>query len=148
MKKNILIREGNLDDVLFVHKNIIEFDDKYPSKSFFEDRYKDICHIIIVAYYDDFPVGYVIAYEHDKENLYCWLAGVDFNYRRLGVLNLMMNYLINWCRSKKYKKITIKTRNRYRNMLLYLVKNNWNFLSVEEKDDISNYRINLEYSLD
>lgn len=145
--KMFVVREGNLDDVLVVHKNIIEFDDKYPSKDFFLDRYKDNEHVIIVSYFDDLPVGYVIGYKINEDNFYCWLAGVDINYRKNRLLTSMMEYLISWCFSRNYKTITIKTRNRYRNMLLYLVKNNWNFINIEMKDNVSDYRINLELDL-
>lgn len=147
MKKNISVKEGNLDDVLLVHENIVEFDEKHPPKDFFIKRYENTKHIIIISYYNEFPIGYIIGYEIDNDNFYCWLAGVDVNYRRCSALSMMMNYLIEWCHKNNYKKISIKTRNKYRNMLMYLIKNNWNFISVENKDTLSEYRINLELNL-
>ena len=148
MKYMISVREGNLDEVLKVHQNIIEFDEKYPSKDFFLDRYKSLEHVIIVAYCSDIPIGYIIGYKIDDNVFYCWLAGVDVNYRRGGALTLMFDYLKKWCVERKYKKISIKTRNKYRNMLLYLVNNNWNFESVEKKDNVLEYRINLTLDLE
>lgn len=148
MKCKIRIKEGTLNDVLKVHQNIIEFDEKYPSKEFFLDRYKEVKHVIIVAMFDEIPIGYVIGYEIDNNLFYCWLAGVDVNYRRNGALTLMFDYLKKWCIERNYKKISIKTRNKYRNMLLYLVNNNWNFVSVENKDDVLEYRISLTLNLE
>lgn len=148
MKKKICVREGDLDDVLRIHQNIVEFDEKYPSKDFFLDRYKDLEHVIIIACYDDVPIGYMIGYMIDNNIFYCWLAGVDVNYRRNGALTLMFDYLKKWCMKREYKKISIKTRNKYRNMLLYLINNNWNFESVEKKDYILEYRINLSLDLE
>ena len=148
MKYIISVREGNLDEVLKVHQNIIEFDEKYPSEDFFLDRYKNSEHVIIVAYCRDIPIGYIIGYKIDDNVFYCWLAGVDVNYRRGGALTLMFDYLKKWCVERKYKKISIKTRNKYRNMLLYLVNNNWNFESVEKKDNVLEYRINLTLDLE
>ena len=148
MKYIISVREGNLDEVFKVHQNIIEFDEKYPSEDFFLDRYKNSEHVIIVAYCSDIPIGYIIGYKIDDNVFYCWLAGVDVNYRRGGALTLMFDYLKKWCVERKYKKISIKTRNKYRNMLLYLVNNNWNFESVEKKDNVLEYRINLTLDLE
>lgn len=148
MKYMISVREGNLDEVLKVHQNIIEFDEKYPSKDFFLDRYKSLEHVIIVAYCNDIPIGYIIGYKIDVNEFYCWLAGVDVNYRRNGALTLMVDYLKKWCIERRFKKISIKTRNKYRRMLTYLVNNNWNFESVEKKDNVLEYRINLTLDLE
>lgn len=147
MKREITVRESTVDNVLVVHQNIIEFDEKYPAKDFFLNRYSSLEHIIIVSYCNEIPIGYIIGYEIDKDNFYLWLAGVDINYRGLGAFEKMMNYLIEWCKSKNYEKISIKTRNKYRGMLTYLVKNNWHFLSVEKKGNLLDYRINLELEL-
>ena len=102
--------------------------------------------MIIVAYYNDAPIGYIIGYDkfEDDESFYCWMAGVDINYRRLGALKALMNYQIKWAKEKGYKKLKIKTRNNRREMLNFLVKNDFNFISVEEKENIRENRINLE----
>lgn len=149
MKRNILVREAGLDDIAEVHKNIIEFDDNDPPKSFFLNRIEMVEHIIIVAYCDSYPIGYIIAYKDNmnEQALYCWLAGVDYHYRRNGALSKMMDYLRQWAISKNYEKITIKSRNRYKGMLIYLIKNGWNLVHIEKKGAIDEYRIYLELSL-
>lgn len=142
----IEVREVSIEEVLKVHKNIIEFDEMSPKKEAFEDRYKGKQNLIIVAYYNDFPIGYIIGYDRfeDNESFYCWMAGVDVNYRRLGALKALMEYQIKWAKEKGYKKLKIKTRNNRREMLSFLVKNDFNFTSVEEKENIRENRINLE----
>lgn len=72
------------------------------------------------------------------------MAGVNNNYRRLGALKALMNYQIKWARDKGYKKLKIKTRNNRREMLSFLVKADFYFTSVEPKERIQDYRINLE----
>lgn len=150
MEEIIEVKEEQLEEVLKVHRNVIEFDESNLPKDFFESRYKDLEHIIILAYYNKRPIGYIIGYDdsnNSKSTFYCWLAGVDYQYRRKGALTALMNYLYTWSKENGYKKLRIKTRNRYKEMLSYLVKNNWNFLSVEEKGTIEDYRINLEKTL-
>lgn len=145
----IEVREVSIEEVLKVHKNVIEFDEMPPKKEVFEDRYKGKQNLIIIAYYNDFPIGYIIGYDRfeDNESFYCWMAGVDVNYRRLGALKALMDYQIKWAKEKGYKKLKIKTRNNRREMLSFLVKNDFNFTSVEEKENIRENRINLEKAI-
>ena len=145
----IEVREVSIEEVLKVHKNVIEFDEMPPKKEVFEDRYKGKQNLIIVAYYNDFPIGYIIGYDRfeDNESFYCWMAGVDVNYRKLGALKALMDYQIKWAKEKGYKKLKIKTRNNRREMLSFLVKNDFNFISVEEKENIRENRINLEKAI-
>ncbi len=147
---NIEIREVAIEEVLSVHQYVLEMDDLHPPKEFFTNRYKNCEHVITVAYYQNKPVGYMIGYDKfqdDKENFYCWMAGVDYRYRRIGVLTKLMEYQMNWSRDRGYKNLRIKTRNDKRAMLSYLVKNGWNFTEVDEEDIISNSSIHLVIQL-
>lgn len=148
---NITIKETDIDETIKVHKNVKEFNDGLSlSKEYFENRYKDSEKLIIVAYYKQHPIGYIIGYDKFRDNktsFYCWMAGVDNNYRRLGALNKLMDYQMEWARKNGYKKLRIKTRNSRREMLSFLVKKGFNFLSIEEKENIIDNRINLEIQL-
>lgn len=143
------VREVEIEEAIEVHKNVLEFDDLNPKKDFFENRYKDKQKLIIVSYYNNIPIGYIVGYNkyEDDESFYCWMAGVDINYRRLGALTALMKYQIEWAKSKGYKKLKIKTRNNRREMLSFLVKNNFYFTSVEPQENIEDYRINLEKNI-
>lgn len=146
MEKDIIIRESNLEEVLKVHKHVLEFDDCNPSKEFFESRYQEAEKLIIVAYYQEQAIGYIVGYDKFKDNresFYCWMAGVDFGYRRIGALKALMKYQENWARKKGYQNLKIKTRNNRREMLSFLVKNGFYFVSVEEREKIEDNRINL-----
>ena len=55
-----------------------------------------------------------------------------------------MRYLQQFAKTKGYAKIAIKTRNDKKDMIRFLVKNDFNFTSVEEREDIKDNRINLE----
>lgn len=148
MKNNIVVREVPIDEAVKVNRNVIEFDGKDTKAEDFERRYQDKDKLIIVAYYENVPIGYIIGYDRDNDgSFYCWMAGVDNNYRRLGALTSLMNYQMDWAKKKGYNKLKIRTRNNRREMLSFLVKNGFNFVSVENKEDITENRINLEHSL-
>ena len=150
MDNNIEVKEVTIEEAIEVHKNITEFYETEPKKEYFENKYKNSEHLIIVAYLDKIPIGYIIGYDKFKDNknsFYCWMAGVDNRYRRKGVLKALMNYQMKWAKEKGYKNLKIKTRNYRREMLNFLVKNNWLFTSIEVQEDIRENRINLEIKL-
>lgn len=141
----IEVKEVGINEALEVHKNILEFKDTIPIAEYFENRYKNKEKLIIVAYNNNTPIGYIIGYDkYNDGSFYCWMAGVDNNYRKLGALTGLMNYQIEWAKNKGYNKIKIKTRNTRREMLGFLVKNGFNFASIESKENIEENRINLE----
>ena len=148
MENNIVVREVPIDEAVKVNRNVIEFDGKDTKAEDFERRYQDKDKLIIVAYYENVPIGYIIGYDRDNDgSFYCWMAGVDNNYRRLGALTALMNYQMDWAKKKGYNKLKIRTRNNRREMLSFLVKNGFNFVSVENREDITENRINLEHDL-
>ena len=148
MKNNIVVKEVSIDEIVKVNQNVIEFDGKDTKAEDFEKRYQDKDKLLIVAYYENIPIGYIIGYDRDNDgSFYCWMAGVDNNYRRLGALTSLMNYQMDWAKKKGYNKLKIRTRNNRREMLSFLVKNGFNFVSVENKEDITENRINLEHDL-
>ncbi len=147
MENNIEIKETAIDEVLKVNKNVIEFsDDVNLNKEYFENRYQNKEHVKIVAYLNDSPIGYIVGYDkfNDGESFYVWMAGVDYKYRRKGALTKLMQYQIDWAKRQGYSKLKIKTRNARREMLSFLVKNEFNFTEVEKKENIIENRINLE----
>lgn len=145
---DIIVKEVSIEEAVKVNRNVIEFDGKDTTKEDFEKRYVGKDNLIIVAYYKNIPIGYIIGYDRDNDSsFYCWMAGVDNNYRRLGALTSLMNYQMDWVKKKGYNKLKIRTRNNRREMLSFLVKNGFNFVSVEQREDITENRINLEHDL-
>lgn len=130
----IEIKEVDIEEAMKVHSKILEFNDLDPKKEYFENRYKNKDKLIIVAYYNDIPAGYIIGYDkfQDNESFYCWMAGVNINYRRLGILTQLMQYLMNWTSQRGYNILKIKTRNNRREMLSFLVKNGFYFTNIED----------------
>ncbi len=144
MRKNIEVKEGSIDVAVKVSATIVEFDQPY-SKDYFEDRYRGKVKLILVAYIDKQAVGYMVAYDKNRDDsFYCWMAGVNPSFRRLGALSKMMEYLEDWAKSHSYKKITIKTRNNRREMLTYLVGAGFHFTEVQPHSSIEDNRILLE----
>lgn len=138
------IKKDNLDDVVKIHNLIPEFGE-IREKSYFEDRCKDEKNLIIVAYMNTEPVGYLVGYDRYKDwSFYCWMAWVVPEYRQNWILTKLMEYQNECARENWYNKIKIKTRNNKRQMLSYLIKNWFNFTEVVESENINDNRILLE----
>ncbi len=147
MTKNIVIKEDSIEVVVNVSATITEFDTSYD-KAYFEDRYKGKVHLILVGYVDGLPAGYMVSYDkYNDRSFYCWMAGVNPVFRRLGILHQMMKHLSDWAKNHGYTKITIKTRNNRREMLAYLVKSGFCFTEVQPEDQMKDNRILLEKSI-
>ncbi|MCA9459614.1 MAG: GNAT family N-acetyltransferase [Nanoarchaeota archaeon] len=147
MSNKILIKEVPIEEAVKVNGTIVEFDKLYQKK-YFEDRYKDREKLIIVAYIDNQAAGYIVGYDKFEDgSFYCWMAGVNPNFRKMGVLKLLMDYEDKWAKEKGYNKIKIKTRNNRREILAYLVKYGFLFTDVIQKSNIADNRILLEREL-
>lgn len=147
MTPEIIIKEVPIEEAVKVNAAIIEFDEPYQ-KDYFEERYQNKDKLILVAYVDDLPAGYLVGYDkYGDGSFYCWMAGVNPLFRRRGVLKALMDYEDNWAKERGYKKIKIKTRNNRREMLAYLVKHGFFFIEVVQHPKREENRILLEKDL-
>ncbi len=137
------IKEANVEEV-FAVKNIPEFTEMASDKEALEVRYRGVPHCIFVAYEEELPVGYLIGYEVDTRTAYCWLAGVDSNYRKRGVLTGLMAAFEEWMRKSSYTLLTVKTRNNLVDMRRFLAKAGFNITKVEVMLNAKDNRIYLE----
>lgn len=144
MEEKIEIKEGEIDVAVKVHSGLHEFSQLYRREEV-EDRYRDREELILTAYLGNEPVGYLISYDKYVDgSFYCWMTGVKAEFRRRGILTKMMNYLYDWAVKHNYHKITLKTRNSRREMLAYLIKNDFNIKNVEINPAIEDNKVLFE----
>lgn len=144
MEKEIVIKEDTIEVAVAVNASITEFEEHYD-RAYFEDKYKDSTKLILVAYVDNQPAGYMVSYDKSNDDsFYCWMVGVNPLFRRLGILKKLMAYVQKWAKKQGYQKIMIKTRNNRREMLSFLVKDGFNFTEVQGQPRIQDNRILLE----
>lgn len=142
----IKVQEVPIEEAVKVNALIPEFNQRETySKEYFEKRYTNRKRLIIMAYLNDQPAGYLVGYDHFNDNsFYCWMAGVVPEFRRKGILTALMNHQEHWAKQQGYTKIKIKTRNCRKEMIFYLIKNNFLFTGVIEHPNIQENRILLE----
>ena len=141
---NFIIKETNLEEALKIFPKNDEFDRKEAGKvDFCKIRLKNLDNIILASYIENIIVGYLIGHEKDG-SFYCWVAGVDPKYRRQGIFTAMMILFEKYAKKQGYKKVTLKTLNNKREMLSYMIKNNWNFIKIYPKDNVRKNEILFE----
>lgn len=130
-----LIKQTSLEESLKVFNLIPEWDRKEAGTvNYCKERINGKDSLILSAYFNDQNIGYLIAYQKD-DSFYCWVAAVIPSFRRMGILTKMMNIYEKYAKKNNYKKLTLKTLNNKREMLNFLVKNNWNFVNIINNDD-------------
>lgn len=135
------IEPGTVAGIVEISNEISDFNQKF-TPNYFEDRYAGKNETILIAYKDNKPAGYIVAYERDKDgSYYCWMAGVIPKYRRLGMLRLLMSHLEAHTKRLGYKSLKVKTRNNRRGMLAYLVNNGYNIIETSASDRLEENRI-------
>jgi len=135
------IKKGTIAQIVKISNQIPDFDQKFDA-NFFQKRCLDKNEVILVAYKNNKPVGYVLAYDRDKDgSLYCWMAGVMPKYRRLGMLKLLMEHLEIYAKKHNYQSLKVKTRNTWRGMLAYLINSGYNIIEATATDKVEQNRI-------
>lgn len=146
------VKEVPIEVVVLIHNQIEEFN-VWTEKNFLERCVSENKFLCIACYEKGTSekgeyTAYMVAYDRYKDgSFYCWMTGVRKEHRRKGQLNAMMSYLETWCMRNQFSKLVIKTRNNRREMLAFLVKENWLFTKIETHPNIEDNRIILERKL-
>ncbi len=144
---SVIVKQDSVENALSVHLGIEEFNDSHDI-GFFEERLQGKSHIVFVSYVDNEPAGYLIAYDrYEDGSIYCWMTGVCKKFRKKGALTALMNELERWSKENGFYTIKIKTRNKRREMLAFLIKHKYSFTDVQEKESIEENRILLKKKL-
>ncbi|MDO5088336.1 MAG: GNAT family N-acetyltransferase [Leptotrichiaceae bacterium] len=137
-------KTDNIKTISEIHKEI--FNETFPVSSYKEkQKYGNLCSYLI---YDKENVGYCLI-EKNNETLdyYIWLGGILKKYRKKGYWKNFINYLIIEAKKEKYKKIKIATYNHWKDMLGFLIKNNFRIIGVSEGKYGDKIKIHLEYEI-
>ncbi|MBI4037959.1 GNAT family N-acetyltransferase [Candidatus Curtissbacteria bacterium] len=141
---NVTVSKISLVMAVDISNKVPEFGEKY-TEGFYKNRISGKDNLVIGGFVEEKLAGAIVGYcRYDDGSFYCWMAGVDPRFRGKGVFKAMMDYLEKWSIQKGYKSIKVKTRNNKREMLSYLLKYGYNFLEVEKKSKVGDFRILLE----
>ena len=146
MYYSISIKETPIDEAVLAGQTSKEFGETL-SKDYFEKRYKGKDPLIIAAFINGAPkpVGYLIGYDRFNDgSFYCWLSGVWSTNRKRRVFHALMLFAQRWAHKKGYISVKIKTRNKRRNIMHYLVDSDYYILEITPNVDPAENRILME----
>lgn len=140
---NWRIQKTTIEQIYPITHQIPEFINPYPIEAYYK-RFKNTPNLCLAAYDGDKIIGFKIGYEKDDKTFYSWMGAVLPKYRQKQVAKQLALYQEEWAKIAGYQKIKFKTRNKLRSMLLFAIKNNFNIIKVEPRDEIGEYRIVME----
>ena len=72
---------------------------------------------MLVAIVEKMHVGFIIGFELMPTTYFCWLCGVNPDFRRVGVATQLMQGLQAWAHEHHYTTIRFECQNQHRPML-------------------------------
>lgn len=145
--KGVKIRIGTVEEVVALSRQVTEFFQPYSEKTY-EERLKDVPHLILIAEYDGEPAGFKVGYErYHHDTFYSWMGGVLPNFRRKGIATMLADEQEKWAKNRGYTKIMFKTRNRLTNMIHFGLNREFLIVDLIKTGKPEEYRIVMEKSL-
>jgi len=139
-----ICHNGSIEEVLDLIFEIPEFEDIHQEKDF-KKRFSGKKYLILIAYWNGRRAGFNVGYDRFGDgSFYCWLQAVLPEYRRKFIADRLTRELEIWAKEKGFRKIIVKTRNKFPKMLHLLFKNNYKIIETEQKNNIMENRIVLE----
>ena len=139
---NPTLRPASFEEIAAIHNRIPEFTPETPA--FFAGRCENRKTLALAAFLNGEPAGYAVCYDrYEDGSLYCWMAGVLPDFRKNGVYSALAAAREAWAIENGFTALTIKTRNNRREMLRWLVNNNFDFIKVDKHDPLADSRIYL-----
>jgi len=140
LKLPFCIEECDFETIAALHAQIPEF--QPATAEFFAARCAGQNYIALQARLQGEAAGYLVAYDRYRDgSFYCWMTGVSPQYRSCGVFSALAGALEDYARDEGYRALRLKTRNSRREMLHWLVKNDYQALALTVKEPISETRI-------
>lgn len=144
--EKLIIKTGSIEEAIVLHGQIPEFEEGYISEKLPEIDSESI--LVIIASHDGENVGFSICYDKYKDgSLYIWVDGVLPKYRKFGVYKKVDEYRSEVAKSKGYKSFRIKTQNKRREMLSFLIKQGWEIITFEPAKETSESKIEFTKSI-
>ena len=135
------------DDAFVVHRQLPEFQVDVGTRETLLERINNVKRpLILVAYVNNQPVGYLMGYERYAA-FYIWLAGVLPAARRQGLLAQLIARVEQWACANDYRSLVIKTRNSFKAMLVFLVRHDFKLIDLDKRESVDTHRLVLEKQL-
>ena len=142
MNKEIEIKEGTIKDVVTLSRKIPEFEAPYNENEY-ERRLSGKKHLILIAYVKNTTAGFKVGYEIE-DAFYSWMRGVLPEFRNINITKKLAKKQEEWVKENGFKKIRLKTLNKHKVMLHFVLSSGFEIIDFEPKENYNESRIILE----
>ncbi|MRT55301.1 fosfomycin resistance glutathione transferase [Enterobacteriaceae bacterium RIT693] len=142
----LTVRQASLTEILELYHRLPEFED-CRSVADLQARLSSRQTSQLIACVNDTPAGFKLGYALSETEFYSWLGGVLPEFRRDGVAQALLVEQEKWAMEQGYRTLTVKTRNKFRGMLMMLLKNGYQLVELEQKGTPNEHRLLLQKSL-
>jgi len=138
------IREGTIDQAYAVYDRIPELEAGAIDRSEFTRRLGKPSALVLIGERtrsngvtagEEDLIGFKAGYDRYQDgSWYSWLGGVVPSGRGSGLASALLRYQETWVRDAGYRRIYVKTRNRFVAMRLLLTRAGYQVVAVEASD--------------
>ncbi|MFI8416196.1 N-acetyltransferase family protein [Serratia sp. NPDC078593] len=139
----VTIRHATLAEIQRLYQHIPEFAGRY-SLSDMQRRLGEAPACSLIAEFNGQPIGFKLGYQTQPDSFYSWLGGVLPDFRRHGVALALLVEQERWVQQRGYRRLSVKTRNQFRSMLMLLIGNGYQIVGLEKSGEVADYRLLLE----
>jgi len=145
LEHDVNIKQGSIKQAFEVSKNIPEFNVPYDLDEY-KKRLTTELDLILIAYWKGEPAGFKVGYKI-KDHFYSWMGGVIPEFRNKGIARKLAQTQQRLVKEHSIEMITMKTRNKHINMLLFALSDGFQITGFEKSNDKSENRILLTKTL-
>ncbi|MCO6491056.1 MAG: GNAT family N-acetyltransferase [Phaeodactylibacter sp.] len=136
---NYPVTPCTIETAVQVSRHVPELEAPYGVEEYHK-RFENTPHLILAAWDGEKAVGFKAGYERDGY-FYSWMGGVLPDYRKKGVAQALADAQEAWAKTQGYDSITFKTRNVHKAMLIFALRNGFDIIAVEEREEVAANRI-------
>ncbi len=132
--RSSVVQTRDLSLITRLEEQIPEFPKVYPLSKL-EARLKGRPYLALLSLHEGEAVGYKVGYEESPTRFYSWIGAVLPGFRGQGRARQLLQAQEAWCQEQGYEQITVWSENRYRSMMIFLLKEGYDVsaLSTEGK---------------
>jgi len=131
LRSDIRIREGTIDEAFDVFLRVPEFGGG-GDRAEWARRLGGPSTCVLVAEREGSRVAFKVGYDRYRDgSWYSWLGGVAPGLRGAGIARALLERQEAWVASRGYRRIHVKTRNRFVGMRVLLARAGYSIVAVE-----------------
>lgn len=138
----ISINHGTLEDLQTWESQIPEFE-KHNSLEKLKSRLSNK-GLILKAVEAGEVLGFKAGYPLNETTFYSWVGGVFPRHRGKGVAQKLLDHQEAFVKTQGFQTIRVKSMNRYKSMIVFLLKNDYCIVGYDDQGDPWKSKIRFE----